>query len=95
MLAGPGALGQIGVWLEQTETPSLCLLFPAPLAASAVGPAPVFAVNQADARLQLKNNLAKKEWAHSLLQTATQPTDCFASAMGGHCKGELALTSWP
>lgn len=52
-------------------------------AASAVGPSPVFAVNQAEAWLQLKNNLAKKERASSLLQLAPQPTDCFPSAMGG------------
>lgn len=75
--------------------PPLCLLFPAPLAASAVGATPVIVVNQAEVWLQLKNNPAEREWASFLLQMATQPTDCFTSAMGGHCKGELALTSWP
>lgn len=98
------ACGSWSPWSDQdvvrsragaARPPSLCLLFPAPLASSAVVPTSVFAVNQAEARLQLKNNLAKKKGASSLLQTFTQPTDCPAGAVGGHCKGELALTSCP
>lgn len=74
------------------EPPSLCLAFSCPPASSAVAPTSVFTANQAEPRLQLKNNLAKREQASSLLQMFIQPTDC---VRGGHRKGELALTSCP